>query len=366
MSDLRDHLSRRIALEGPLTVAQYMEECLGNPQYGYYITRDPLGGAGDFTTAPEISQMFGELLGLWAAVQWQGLGGPSEIQLIELGPGRGTLMADALRAAGQVPAFRQAARVHLVETSPVLRDRQATALTVGHPDVPVAWWDSLSQVPSGPAIVFANEFFDALPVRQFQRDPDGWRERLVTWDETTEAFVFTLSGIQSATPMIPPPLNGAPIGSLVEICPAGARQAQVLASRLAEQGGAALIVDYGHDRSAPGDTLQAVQDHQYTDVLANPGVADLTAHVDFQQLAAQCIQAGAATFGPVGQGAFLTALGIRERAASLAARADARQRGDIQAALDRLIGTGEGGMGDLFRVLAVQHPGMPAPPGFDA
>ena len=224
----------------------------------------------------------------------------------------------------------------------------------------------MSQVPAGPAIVFANEFFDALPVRQFQRDPDGWRERLVTWDDATEAFAFTLSGVQSATPMIPPPLDRAPAGSLVEICPAGARQAQILASRLADQGGAALIVDYGHDRSAPGDTLQAVKDHQYADALTSPGDADLTAHVDFQQLAAQCIRAGAATFGPVGQGAFLASLGIRERAASLAARADARQQGDIQSALDRLIGTGEDRMGELFRVLAVQHPGMPTPPGFDA
>lgn len=361
MIGLIDHLRRRIALEGPLTVAQYMEECLGNPTHGYYMTRDPLGRAGDFTTAPEISQMFGELLGLWAAVQWQAMGAPDPVHLIELGPGRGTLMADVLRAAGQVPEFRAALAVHLVETSPVLRQKQDETLAAAHPDIAPRWWNGLSQVPPGPAIILANEFFDALPIRQFQRGADGWRERLVGWDEGAGALAFTYSGAASATPLIPPPLDQVPAGSLVEICPAGLRQAHTLASRLAEQGGTALVIDYGHDRSGAGDTLQAVKDHAYAGVLDDPGQADLTAHVDFQQLAATAIQAGAVTFGPAGQGAFLQALGIRERAAALSAKADAGQQADIQAALERL--TAGEQMGRLFRVLAVQHPGLATPPG---
>ena len=369
MTGLTDHLRRRIALEGPLTVARYMEECLGNPHHGYYMTRDPLGAAGDFTTAPEVSQMFGELLGLWAAVTWQAMGEPGEIHLIELGPGRGTLMADALRAAAGVPAFRAAIRVHLVEMSPVLRAKQAETLAALHPNLAPDWWNDLSQVPDGPAIVLANEFFDALPVRQFQRGPDGWRERLVVWDQTggkdgNGAFAFALSGVAPKTPLIPPPLDAAPDGAMVEICPAGLRKAHTLAARLAEQGGAALIIDYGHDRSAPGETLQAVKDHAYADVLARPGEADLTTHVDFQQLAATAIQAGAAAHGPVGQGDFLKVLGIAERAAALAANADERQQAEISAAFDRLTGEDTGGMGRLFRVLALQHPGLPAPIGF--
>jgi NADH dehydrogenase [ubiquinone] 1 alpha subcomplex assembly factor 7 len=363
MTGLTEHLRRRIALEGPLTVAQYMEECLSNPRHGYYATRDPLGRAGDFTTAPEISQMFGELIGLWAAVAWQAMGAPPEVHLIELGPGRGTLMADALRAGGQVPEFRAAVRVHLVETSPVLRDRQRETLAGAHADIAPQWWDELSQVPPGPAIVIANEFFDALPIRQFERGPDGWRERLVAFDEASGELTFTLSGAAAATPLIPPPLDRVPVNSIVEICPLALRQAEILASRLADRGGAALIIDYGHDRSAPGDTLQAVKDHEYAGVLDDPGQADLTAHVDFQQLAQTCIQAGAAPFGPAGQGDFLSALGIGARAQALSAKADARQAEDIKTALDRL--TAPEQMGRLFRVLAVQHPGLPTPPGFE-
>ena len=363
MTGLLAHLRRRIALEGPLTVARYMEECLGNPAHGYYMTRDPLGADGDFTTAPEISQMFGELIGLWAAVQWQAMGTPGAVHLVELGPGRGTLMADALRAMGTVAPFRAAVQVHLVETSPVLRDAQRKTLAAAHPGVTPQWWNDFSQVPAGPALVIANEFFDALPIRQFLRGPDGWRERLVAWDADAAALAFVLSGAQAASPLIPPPLNQAPEGSLIEICPAGLRKGHTLAARLAAQGGAALIVDYGHDRSAPGDTLQAVKGHEYADVLTAPGEADLTAHVDFQQLAQTCIQAGAVTFGPVGQGDFLTALGIGARAQALAAKADARQKTAIDAAFARLTGAGQ--MGRLFRVLAVQHPGLPTPPGFE-
>ena len=360
MTGLRDHLARRITLEGPLTVAQYMADCLGHPRFGYYLTRDPLGAAGDFTTAPEISQMFGELLGLWAAERWQAMGSPDPVILAELGPGRGTLMADALRAAKAVPGFLAAARIHLVETSPVLRQRQGQALA----DAQVAWHDDVAALPPGPMVLLVNEFFDALPIRQFVRNAGGWRERLVGLGDDG-GLRFVLSPAQAANPLVPPALAAAPEGSTVEVCPAGLAIAQSLGRRLAEAPGAALIVDYGTGRSAPGDSLQAVKGHAFADPLAGPGEADLTAHVDFQQLAQAALAGGAMSFGPVGQGAFLRSLGIDHRAAALKAAADARQRADIDAALARLTGMGDGQMGSLFKVLALQSPALPPPPGFE-
>lgn len=360
MTGLRDHLARRIALEGPLTVAQYMADCLSHPRFGYYLTRDPLGAAGDFTTAPEISQMFGELLGLWAADRWQAMGAPDPVILAELGPGRGTLMADALRAAKGVPGFLAAARVHLVETSPVLKDRQRQALT----GIDVEWQDDIAALPSGPMILIANEFFDALPIRQFVRDGRGWRERLVGLGDDG-GLRFVLSPAQAANPLVPTILAAAPEGSTVEVCPSGLAIARSLGRRLAEAPGAALIVDYGPAKSAPGDSLQAVKGHAFADPLADPGEADLTAHVDFQQLAQAALAAGAMPFGPVGQGEFLLALGIGPRAEALKAAADARQQADIESALARLTGDGDGQMGSLFKALALQSPALPAPPGFE-
>lgn len=387
MSGLRDHLCRRIRLEGPLTVAQYMEECLGHPRYGYYTafdsqdrhalggnpggsnlggrnpeSNDPFGQAGDFITAPEISQMFGELLGLWAAVVWQGMGSPVPFQLAELGPGRGTLMADALRAARGVPGFLESCELTLVEISPALKERQRESLEVSGAALVPRWVDDPAQIPPGPVIVLANEYLDALPIRQFFRTEGGWHERLVGLGTDGETFTFGLSPAAEATPLIPGPLQSAPVGSLVEIAPAALRKVHTLAARIKAGGGAALFIDYGHAASAPGDTLQAVKNHRYHDVLRDPGAADLTAHVDFAQVAHVAEQAGAAVFGPIPQGQFLSALGIVERAQALSAMATPDQREDIGRALDRL--TDGDAMGTLFKVIALGQAGMTPLPGF--
>jgi NADH dehydrogenase [ubiquinone] 1 alpha subcomplex assembly factor 7 len=350
-------LARRIAVEGPITVAAFMADALGHPAHGYYVTRDPLGAAGDFTTAPEISQMFGELVGLWAADTWARIGAPDPVLLVELGPGRGTLMADALRAARTVPAFRAAVRVHLVETSPVLRARQAAALGGADP----VWHADVATLPPGPAIVIANEFFDALPIRQFVRGPGGWHERRVT--ATDAGFAPALDPLPSAAAaLIPDPVRlGAPLGAVAEVSPAGRAVARWLGERIAGDGGAALIVDYGHDRPGAGDTLQAVRGHGPVPPFDAPGTADLTAHVCFASLAAAAAGAGAAIHGPVGQGAFLEALGIRERADALSRAAPDRAEA-IASARDRLIGADA--MGTLFRVLAMGPRGIAPPAGF--
>ncbi|MEK9723414.1 MAG: SAM-dependent methyltransferase, partial [Rhodospirillaceae bacterium] len=286
MAGLIDIIRRQILLQGPMTVAQYMEFCLAHPEHGYYRKRDPLGVAGDFTTAPEISQMFGELLGLWAGVVWQGMGEPNPVRLVELGPGRGTLMADARRAARMVPGFADALRVHLVETSPVLRARQAATLADADP----AWHGTDADIPPGPAIVFANEFLDALPVRQFQRGAAGWRERLVGLTADGERLEFVLSPPQPINPLLPDSRKTAAPGAIVEVSPAVLNIAGRLGARIVRDGGAALIVDYG---GAGGATLQAVRDQKYWDPLAAPGDADLTAHVDFAMLTAALKATGA-------------------------------------------------------------------------
>ncbi len=358
---LIDHLRRRIALDGPLSVAAYMEEALGHPRFGYYMTRDPLGAEGDFVTAPEISQMFGELIGLWCAVVWQSMGRPAAVNLVELGPGRGTLMADALRAAGMVSGFREALAVHLVETSPALRRCQGRALE----DTDARWHDSFARVPEGPLLLIANEFFDALPIRQFERRDGAWRERLIDAGGEAGGLCWVLS------PPVPP-IFGAPgfddpgdipEGAVVEVRPVALALAHALGERLAGAGGAALIVDYGYQRSAPGDTLQAVRGHAFHDPLEDPGEADLTAHVDFAALARAAAEGGARTYGPVPQGGFLESLGIAARTEALVAAATPGQTADIAAAQRRLVGAAD--MGELFKVLALTHPELPPPPGFD-
>ena len=357
MTALKRELKNLIATEGPLTVARYMALCLGHPRHGYYTTRDPFGAGGDFTTAPEISQMFGELIGLWAVETWRALGAPDRLRLIELGPGRGTLMADLLRAARVAPAFLAAVDVHLVETSPVLRARQQSILRAA--PVPVAWHERASDAPEGPAVVIANEFFDALPVRQFVKTGQGWRERLVGLDDRGE-LAFGLA------PEPEPRLKktAAPQGAVLEWAEAAMAVAETLAHRVATQGGAALVVDYGDSGPAFGDTLQAVRRHAFADPLAEPGEADLTVHVDFDQLGRAARAGGARPFGPMAQGDFLRALGIEARAAALKARATPDQSAGIDAALQRLAGDGAGDMGALFKVFAFAHPDLAMLPGF--
>ncbi|WP_127092073.1 class I SAM-dependent methyltransferase [Aquabacter cavernae] len=361
MTALEREIRDLIAAEGPMPVSRYMALCLGHPVHGYYITRDPLGAQGDFTTAPEISQMFGELLGLWAVATWQQMGSPEGVRLVELGPGRGTLMADVLRAARVVPAFGEGVSVHLVETSPALRARQKAAL----PKVSPQWHDRLEDVPPGPAIVLANEFFDALPISQFVRGAEGWHERRVGFGPDGR-LAFGLdprpAPLGAALARFVPGAHAE--GAVLEHLESGA--AATLARRIAEQGGAALIIDYGPARPGVGDTLQAVRAHRYADPLEAPGEADLTAHVDFTALARRALVEGAAAYGPLTQGDFLMRLGIVQRAERLQQSTNASQRKAITAALSRLAGRGEGEMGALFKVLSLCDPKAGPPPGFAA
>ncbi len=351
MTDLAALLARRIAAAGPMTVADYMAECLLHPDHGYYATRDPFGAGGDFTTAPEISQMFGELLGLCLAQGWLDQGAPTPFTLAELGPGRGTLMADLLRATRGVPGFHQAARVRLVEASPTLRAIQRQTLGTH----PVDWLDQTADLPDGPLFLIANEFFDALPIRQFVRDPMGWRERMVGLDGDRLAF-----GLGPAGPLglLDHRLADTEPGQMVEICPAAAPILQEIARRIATHGGLALVVDYGgwHSR---GDTLQALRHHRFADPLDSPGKADLTAHVDFEALAAAAAPCATAV---TTQGILLGRLGITARAARLAQSLAGAALTSHKAASHRLTDAAE--MGTLFKALAVFPPQGQAPAGF--
>ncbi len=358
-TELARLLGRRIAEAGPISVADFMAEALGHPEHGYYMTRDPLGSAGDFITAPEISQVFGELIGLWCADMWRSRVAPRPAALVELGPGRGTLMADALRATRVLPEFAETLSVHLVETSPALQNMQRRTLAAS----PVRWHRSLQSVPDGPALLVANEFFDALPVHQFELTVDGWRERMIGLAPDGGGLQFIPGPAPAPDSLLPPDTRAvAQVGDIAEICPAGIALAAEIGRRVAGNGGAALIVDYGHAVSAPGETLQAVRGHRTADPLDAPGEADLTAHVDFAALSRAATDAGAAVYGPVPQGLFLSRLGIAERVERLRRGATPDQVRDIETACHRLIADEE--MGTLFKVLAITPSGMPAPPGF--
>ncbi len=357
MTPLGRLLAGRIAACGPMTLADYMAECLLHPAHGYYTSRDPLGVAGDFTTAPEISQMFGELLGLALAQCWLDQGQPAPFTLAELGPGRGTLMADIWRVIATVPGMQAAARLHLVEASPVLRARQAEALRDARP----VWHDHAATLPEAPLFLVANEFFDALPIRQFTRTASAWRETQVGLD----ASGALTPGLGPETPYgaLLPRLNAIRPGDVVELCPALPAIAAEIAGRIARHGGAALIVDYGN-WDGIGDTFQALRAHAAENPFAAPGEADLTAHVDFAALAAAGRAAGAASSRMVTQGDFLESLGISSRAARLAKGLEGAALQRHSAAHDRLINPAE--MGDLFKVLAWYPPGANPPPGSEA
>jgi SAM-dependent MidA family methyltransferase len=364
MTPLEAELREIIAADGPMSVASYMRLCLAHPAHGYYATRDPFGRGGDFITAPEMSQMFGELLGLWAAAVWQMMGSPARVALVELGPGRGTLMADALRAARVVPAFAAALDVHLVETSPVLQRRQQQALA--GQDVPIAWHEDFAAVPDEPLIVIANEFFDALPVHQVVKTERGWHERLVGIGADGQlTFALHPDPIPRFMPIAPDVATSAPVGAVYEwgrtVLPIGEA-----ASRIAKDGGAALIVDYGHTKAGLGETLQAVGRHGFVHPLTTPGEVDITTHVDFSALERAVKMDGTRVHGPISQGDFLRRLGIEARAAALRAKATAAQAADIDAALVRLTGSGRESMGELFKAMAFADPRLGALPGFDS
>ena len=355
-SELGRLIAHRIALTGPISIADFMAEALGHPRLGYYrstpfLGAGPLGAAGDFTTAPEISQMFGELLGAWLAERWLAMGRPSPVRIVELGPGRGTLMADALRATRGVPGFHAALDLHLVDTSAPLRAAQQAALATFMP----TWHERLDDVPAGPLLLVANEFFDALPVRQFHKTAEGWRERMVGLGPDGALRLALAPGPTPFAAALP----DAPAGAEAEFSEAGRALAGTIGARLRRDGGWALIVDYGYDSSTLGTSLQAVRGHRGTDVLDRPGETDLSAHVDFAALAAA---AGVPAFGPVGQGRFLRRLGIEERARALKRQASAEQARAIDAALARLIAPDQ--MGTLFRVLALGDDRSAAPAGF--
>ncbi|GKY87017.1 class I SAM-dependent methyltransferase [Sinisalibacter aestuarii] len=349
---LRDALLARIAETGPMPVSDYMAECLTHPTLGYYTTRDPLGAAGDFTTAPEVSQMFGELVGLALAQGWLDQGAPAPFTLAELGPGRGTLMADILRATRGVPGFHTALRLHLVEASPPLREKQRTALA----GMEVTHHDSATTLPDAPLFLVANEFFDALPIRQFVRAGAGWRERLVGAE--AGALAFGLGG--PAHPGALAARDDVPEGKLVETCPSAPAIMAEIEARIATQGGAALVIDYGDWRSL-GDTLQALRAHRPESPLANPGAADLTAHVDFEALTLATPRLAAAPLTP--QGVFLERLGITQRARMLATRLSGAALDSHIAAHRRLTHPDE--MGTLFKVLALMPMGAPMLPGLE-
>ncbi|VBB68730.1 COG1565: Uncharacterized conserved protein [invertebrate metagenome] len=351
-------LRARICTEGPVTVATFMEEAAT----AYYAQAAPFGVEGDFVTAPEVSQMFGELVGLWAAVVWQEMGAPAIVHMVELGPGLGTLMNDLLRAVQVVPAFSTALKVHLVETSPRLASLQRQRL--GSSVFPLAWHDHFEDVPSGPLLVVANEFLDTLPIHQFERTAEGWRERLVGLASDGRTFRFVPGYISSMPPLSPSVRDAAPVGALAEGSPAMHDVISAVAARLVTHGGAALFIDYGSAISTVGDSLQAVRRHVPYPVLEAPGKTDLTAHVDFAAATATARRAGACIYGPVHQGEWLCRLGLLTRAERLLAQARSGQQAHaVTAGVHRLIG--DSTMGRLFKVLGFAHQRLSSLPGLD-
>ena len=347
--DFAARLIARIRERGPISIAEYMRECNAH----YYATRDPFGTAGDFTTAPEISQVFGELIGAWCADYWQRMGAPDPVLLVELGPGRGTLMADALRATRHVPGFHDALKLHLVETSPVLRRMQQEKLAAYKPE----FHNHLVKVPPSPILLVANEFIDALPILQFDRLDGAWHERQIAFDESTSRLaVLTDPKPSRMNSILPQAADGSVLEERTLITEA------YTAIHIRDHGGAALIIDYGYYPSQSADTLQAVRQHKPVSIVESPGEIDLTAHVNFDHLAFVASGNGAAVRGPVSQASFLIALGIAAREAALIKNANPDQQIAIRSGCRRLIEPAE--MGTLFKVLALTQKAGPAPAGF--
>ncbi len=351
---LRYFLQGQIKASGPMTISAFMSQVLGHPEHGYYMRQDPFGKDGDFTTAPEISQMFGELVGAWISDVWLQMGKPAPFVLLECGPGRGTLMADALRATNKVEGFYEALEVHFLETSPTLKKAQGKAVQTHKPQ----WHDALDTVPDDkPLIVIANEFLDALPVRQLVKTRDYWAERVIGL--SGEAFSY---GLTPFVGPVPKKMKAANEGSVYEFSPAQISFTERLCRRLKEQTGAALIIDYGETRTMPGDSLRAIYKHEYISPLEHVGEADLSANVDFEAITDVTQKHDVSVFGPVEQGHFLKQLGIEQRAAKLVQNADAQQQEDIEKALQRLTESDQ--MGSMFKVIGLTHGPAIAPAGF--
>ena len=351
-------LGDRIRRQGPIRIDDYMSACLWDPQYGYYATRQPLGAAGDFVTAPEISQIFGELIGLWATVVWRDwLGRPQPFTLAELGPGRGTLMRDMLRATATIPGFHANLHCQLVEAStPLIAAQKSTLSQCG---VPMSWGPNMSGARA-PAIVIANEFFDAMPLDQWVKSERGWARRSVELDDNCE-LQFATHPTTSMRPDLDQRFPDAAIGAISE-----SQRPEVILGDIGALNHVgpvvALIIDYGHEKTTSNDTLQAVRQHQHEHPLTSPGEADLSAQVDFEELAAEARKVGLVADGPITQAEFLGRLGIIERASQLMA-ANPQKAASIETDVARLLAPN--GMGTRFKVLALRTPSLPSLPGFD-
>ncbi|MEM5473947.1 class I SAM-dependent methyltransferase [Hoeflea sp. AS60] len=351
MTPLAEKIRNLIAQTGPIKVSDYFAMCLADPDHGYYQTREPFGESGDFTTAPEISQLFGEMIGVFLVQAWQVQGAPEQVRIVEIGPGRGTLMSDALRVIARLaPELYASATVHMVETSERLRNVQRQTLV--RMKQRITWHDAFEEIPAGFTLMVANELFDAIPIRQFVKTPHGFYERMVGLDDKG-ALTFGLGPDGLDISLLPIDEDRIPNGEIFEISPARSAVMQAVAAKIVSDGGTALTIDYGHLITGFGDTLQAVHQHEFDPPLARPGESDLTSHVDFQVLADAARAAGAHVHRPVTQGDFLVGLGIVERAGALGTGRDTLTQATISDAVNRLAGEGEGRMGALFKVLAI-------------
>lgn len=356
MSALAQEIAALVVAEGPIPLSRYMALCLTHPVYGYYTMREPFGVGGDFVTAPEIHQVFGELLGGWIGATFLSMGAPKGLTIVELGPGRGTMLADAWRAARRAPGLAEAASIALIEASPTLAMIQSDRLSpLG---VPLSWCADLADVPEGPTILIANEFLDALPIRQFIMTERGFRERVVGLVEGRLAFGLAPDPVPPGA--LPAFASAAQPGDVVEVRPGLQTMVAVLARRAAHSPLAALFIDYGHAISGFGDTFQALKAHRFVDPLDAPGEADLTAHVDFADMARLARAAGLAVSRAATQRELLFRLGLRERAERLAL-ASPRGASALKAAVDRLIDPAPAGMGQLFKAIVISSPGLVVP-----
>jgi NADH dehydrogenase [ubiquinone] 1 alpha subcomplex assembly factor 7 len=353
-------IQKKIAADGPISIAEYMELALAHPEFGYYMKKDPLGKDGDFITSPEISQIFGELTGLWLSHQWEKIGKPN-VTLAELGPGRGTLMADMLRATKKIPGFHEAISVRLMEISPALKQKQWNTLAGKHHDI--EWIDSLNALAKKPLLLIANEFFDALPICQFVHQDNAWHERLVDDKNGQLKFVIASAAKQSNLPTNWIASSHTPRNDeIIETCVPALNTIKHLSKHIAKHSGAALIIDYGYTEGTKGDTLQAMRGHQYFEILGKPGSADITAHVDFKALKQAAESAGTNVFGPTPQGKFLMKIGAGHRVQKLVANASPEQGAALISGLERLASPDK--MGDLFKVIAITSGNIEHAEGF--
>ncbi len=372
-SPLEERIKLLIRRNGPISIEDYMTDALSHPHEGYYMTRHAIGKDGDFTTAPEISQVFGELIGLWLVQSWHDLGSPNRFNLVELGPGRGVLMDDILRAARLRPEFIKACSIYLVETSGRLRHEQKKRLTL-HKEAHIHWADKFEDIPDAPTLVIANEFFDCLPIQQYQKTKTGWHERMIGLDHNNN-LTFELAPAPSKpahplgydqpvstcnTPNDPQPAKD---DDILEISPSAKKITKVIAQFLSKNNGRALFIDYGHYSSAYGDTFQSIRDHQFWPPLQSPGKADLTAHVDFQQIAETSLHEGIGVYGPLAQGPFLDRLGISYRVETLSRGKTEEEIITLRDGVSRLISPNQ--MGELFKVMVLSSPDLDPPAGFE-